>query len=41
MEYEPVWHAMQMFTDNRDQYTPDEIWLVEHPPLYTAGTEGS
>jgi lipoyl(octanoyl) transferase len=40
MEYEPVWHAMQMFTDNRDQYTPDEIWLVEHPPVFTQGQAG-
>ncbi len=36
-EYEPVWHAMQSFTDRRDEGTADELWLVEHPPVYTLG----
>jgi lipoyl(octanoyl) transferase len=40
MEYEPVWRAMQAFTDQRDESTPDEIWLVEHPPVFTQGQAG-
>lgn len=40
MDYEPVWHAMQRFTDERDQDTPDELWLVEHPPVFTQGQAG-
>jgi lipoyl(octanoyl) transferase len=35
--YEPTWRAMQRFTDHREESTPDEIWLVEHPPVYTLG----
>lgn len=35
--YEPVWRAMQAFTETRTQETPDEIWLVEHEPVYTLG----
>ncbi len=38
--YEPVWHAMQKFTDERDADTPDELWLVEHPPVFTQGLAG-
>ena len=40
MEYEPVWRAMQTFTDTRDDATPDELWLVEHPPVFTQGQAG-
>ncbi len=40
MEYEPVWRAMQSFTDGRDINTPDELWLVEHPPVFTQGQTG-
>ena len=40
MAYEPVWRAMQRFTDNRDDETPDEIWLVEHDPVFTQGQAG-
>jgi len=40
MDYQPVWRAMQEFTDNRDETTPDEIWLVEHPPVFTQGQAG-
>ncbi len=39
-EYEPVWRAMQGFTDRRDAQTADEIWLVEHPPVFTLGQAG-
>jgi lipoyl(octanoyl) transferase len=40
MDYEPVWRAMQAFTDSRDENTPDEIWLVEHPSVFTQGQAG-
>ncbi|HEX4943659.1 MAG TPA: lipoyl(octanoyl) transferase LipB [Usitatibacteraceae bacterium] len=36
-EYEPVWRAMQAFTTARDDSTPDELWFVEHPPVFTLG----
>ncbi len=35
--YEPTWRAMQRFTDERDAATVDEIWLLEHPPVFTLG----
>ena len=38
--YEPTWRAMQDFTAQRDAATPDELWLVEHPPVYTLGQAG-
>lgn len=38
--YEPTWRAMQSFTDTRDATTPDEIWLLEHPPVFTMGMNG-
>jgi len=38
--YEPTWRAMQTFTANRHAATPDEIWLTEHPPVYTQGIAG-
>jgi lipoyl(octanoyl) transferase len=38
--YEPVWRAMQAFTDARDGSTPDEVWLVEHEPVFTLGQAG-
>lgn len=40
MNYSTVWHAMQNFTDNRDDQTCDELWLVEHPPVFTQGQAG-
>jgi lipoyl(octanoyl) transferase len=40
MNYSEVWHAMQNFTDNRDDNTCDELWLVEHPPVFTQGQAG-
>lgn len=39
-EYTPVWHDMQRFTDERGVDTPDELWLVEHPPVFTVGLNG-
>lgn len=38
--YEPVWRAMQRFTDERNEDTPDEIWIVEHHPVFTLGQAG-
>jgi len=39
--YEPTWRAMQRFTDQRENSTPDEIWFVEHPPVFTLGLNAS
>jgi lipoyl(octanoyl) transferase len=39
--YEPTWRAMQQFTAERDEYTEDEIWLLEHEPVFTLGMNGS
>ncbi len=39
-DYEPVWRAMQAFTDARDDATADELWLVEHPAIFTLGQAG-
>ncbi len=36
-DYEPVWRDMQAFTQARTADTPDQLWLVEHPPVYTFG----
>jgi lipoyl(octanoyl) transferase len=36
-DYETTWKAMQAFTASRDADTPDELWLTEHPPVYTLG----
>ena len=37
VEYEPVWREMQAFTDERTAKTPDELWFLEHPPVFTLG----
>ncbi|MBB5880592.1 lipoyl(octanoyl) transferase [Xanthomonas arboricola] len=39
-EYAPVWRAMQRFTDARDDATADEVWVVEHAPVFTLGQAG-
>lgn len=36
-DFETTWQAMQAFTAQRDEQTPDELWLTEHPPIYTLG----
>ncbi len=41
VEYEPTWRAMQRFTDERTDATPDEIWFLEHPPVFTLGMNAS
>ena len=40
VEYEPIWRAMQDFTARRGADMPDELWLLEHPPVYTQGQAG-
>ena len=40
-EYQPTWRAMQRFTGERDAATPDEIWFLEHPPVFTLGLNAS
>jgi lipoyl(octanoyl) transferase len=40
VDYEPTWRAMQKLTSERDARTPDEIWLLQHPPVYTLGIAG-
>lgn len=40
VDYEPTWRAMQDFTAGRGADTPDEIWLLEHPPVFTLGMAG-
>ncbi len=39
-DYGPTWRAMQDFTAARTADTPDEIWLLQHPPIYTLGVAG-
>ncbi|EKO3977114.1 lipoyl(octanoyl) transferase LipB [Vibrio fluvialis] len=39
-DYHPVWQAMHDFTDQRDDSTRDEVWLVEHTPVFTQGQAG-
>ncbi|MFT5756130.1 MAG: lipoyl(octanoyl) transferase [Alteromonadaceae bacterium] len=39
-DYQEVWQAMQSFTDNRGAHTLDELWLVEHPAVFTQGQAG-
>lgn len=38
--YKPVWREMSDFTERRDAATTDELWLVEHPPVFTLGQAG-
>ncbi len=38
--YEPVWRAMQAYTDQRGPDSPDQLWLVEHDPVFTLGQAG-
>jgi lipoyl(octanoyl) transferase len=40
-DYEPLWRAMQQFTDSRTAATDDEIWFAEHPPVFTLGLNAS
>jgi lipoyl(octanoyl) transferase len=38
--YQPVLEAMRTFTDQRDEVTPDEFWVLEHEPVFTLGQAG-
>ncbi|MCF6345724.1 MAG: lipoyl(octanoyl) transferase LipB [Thiomicrorhabdus sp.] len=38
--YETTWQAMKDFTESRQENTPDALWLVEHPPVFTQGLSG-
>ena len=40
VDYAPTFQAMQNFTASRQAETPDELWIVEHPPVYTLGQAG-
>jgi len=40
VEYQPTLEAMQAFTDSRDAQTPDELWLLQHPRVFTQGQAG-
>lgn len=40
VDYAPTWRAMQAFTAARGPDTVDEVWLVEHPPVFTLGQAG-
>lgn len=39
-DYETCWRAMVSFTEDRDESTPDELWIVEHNPVLTQGLSG-
>ncbi|HEX6590958.1 MAG TPA: lipoyl(octanoyl) transferase LipB [Moraxellaceae bacterium] len=40
VDYLPTWEAMKAFTESRGPDTPDEIWLLQHPPVFTLGQAG-
>jgi lipoyl(octanoyl) transferase len=40
VDYEACWQGMRAFTAGRTPSTPDELWLLEHPPVYTMGLKG-
>ena len=40
VDYQPTWAAMRAFTDARAPDTPDELWLLQHPPVFTLGQAG-
>jgi len=40
VDYEPTWRKMQTFTDDRTADTADEIWILQHPPIFTLGMNG-
>ncbi len=37
VDYEPTWHAMQAWCEQRDANGPDQLWFLEHPPVFTLG----
>lgn len=40
-DYQHTWEAMQQFTQQRNAATPDELWVLQHPPIYTLGQAGN
>ena len=40
LDYRQVWQEMQAFTEQRTADTPDELWFLEHPPVFTLGRNG-
>ncbi len=40
VDYEPVWRDMQAYTDTRDKHSEDQLWLVQHPAVFTQGQAG-
>ncbi len=40
-DYQPTWEQMITFTQNRDAQSADELWIVEHPPVFTQGISGT
>lgn len=40
LDYTPVWEAMQRFTNERDTFTVDELWLLQHSSVFTQGQAG-
>lgn len=40
VDYEPTWRRMQQFTAERSDATPDELWWLQHPPVFTVGLNG-
>ncbi len=40
VDYLPTWEAMRNFTDDRSEQVSDEIWICEHPPVFTLGLAG-
>lgn len=40
VDYEPTWRSMQRLTETREAGTRDEIWFLEHPPVFTLGLAG-
>lgn len=40
VDYQETWQKMQDFTDSRHKDTPDELWFLQHPPVYTLGKNG-
>ena len=41
VDYESTWRRMQAFTEERDDDTPDELWFLQHPPVFTMGMNAS
>jgi lipoyl(octanoyl) transferase len=39
-DYEPTWQAMQQYTDARDDHSEDQIWVLQHRPVFTQGQAG-